>query len=421
VHRRDWPQAPAGACAAALCSLREPQRGYQGPALSASVADLAAAAAGHGRLAIDTEFVSERRYRAQLCLVQVAVPQPGAPDDVLTEVIDPLEGAGPDQVRPLADALANPDIEVVMHAGRQDIALLRRAWRTEIRGVFDTQVAGGFVGLGSQEGYESLVRKVLGVQLRGSEGFTRWDRRPLSEQQLAYAADDARLLLALGSGLEERLAEAGRLDWAREESHALESSSDEREPDRLYERLPRIGRLSPKQRAVARELVEWRERTAEAMDRPGGFVLSDATLVELARRSPRDLEALESIRGLPPQTYRRRGEELLRVLQKGAEREPPPAPPEPPRRDPHDAPLVSLAQSLVRQRSLESGVAFDVIANQSELAALVTALRRGEEPRDVRVASGWRAELVGRELHELIAGRLTLSVGADGRLQVSES
>jgi ribonuclease D len=340
---------------------------------------------------------------------------------VLTEVIDPLEGAGPDQVRPLADALANPDIEVVMHAGRQDIALLRRAWSTEIRGVFDTQVAGGFVGLGSQEGYESLVRKVLGVQLRGSEGFTRWDRRPLSEQQLAYAADDARLLLALGSGLEERLAEAGRLDWAREESHALESSSDEREPNRLYERLPRIARLRPKQRAVARELVEWRERTAEAMDRPGGFVLSDATLVELARRSPRDLEALESIRGLPPQTYRRRGEELLRVLQKGAEREPPPAPPEPPRRDPHDAPLVSLAQSLVRQRSLESGVAFDVIANQSELAALVTALRRGEEPRDVRVASGWRAELVGRELHELIAGRLTLSVGADGRLQVSES
>jgi ribonuclease D len=389
--------------------------------VSPSIADLAAAAAGHGRLAIDTEFVSERRYRSQLCLVQVAVPQPGAPDDVLTEVIDPLGKDGPDAVRPLAESLADPDIEVVMHAGRQDIALLRRTWRTEIRGVFDTQVAAGFVGLGSQEGYESLVRKVLGVQLKGSEGFTRWDRRPLSEQQLAYAADDARLLLALGSGLEERLAEAGRLDWAREESRALESSSDERDPDRMYERLPRIARLKPKQRAVARELVEWRERIAEGMDRPGGFVLSDATLVELARRSPGDLDALESIRGLPPQTYRRRGEELLRVLQRGAEREPPPAPPEPPRRDPHDAPLVSLAQALVRQRSLESGVAFDVIANQAELAALVGALRRGREPNDVRVASGWRAELVGRELHELIAGRRTLSVGADGRLQVSES
>jgi ribonuclease D len=336
-------------------------------------------------------------------------------------VIDPLEGAGPDQVRPLADALANPDIEVVMHAGRQDVALLRRTWRTDLRNIFDTQVAAGLVGLGSQEGYESLVRKVLGVQLRGSEGFTRWDRRPLSEQQLEYAADDARLLLALGAGLEERLAEAGRLEWAREESRALESATDERDPDRLYERLPRIGRMKPAQRAVARELVEWRERTAEAMDRPGSFVLSDASLVELARRKPSNAEELEGIRGLPPQTFRRRGEELLRVLARGAEREAPPAPPEPPRRDPHDAPLVALAQALVRQRSLESGVAFDAIATQSELASLVGALRRGTEPDGVRASSGWRAELVGEELKELIAGHRTLSVGEDGRLRVSES
>jgi ribonuclease D len=353
--------------------------------------------------------------------VQVAVPEPGAPDDVLTEVIDPLEGAGRDEVRPLAEALADPAVQVVMHAGRQDVALLRRTWRTEVRNVFDTQVAAGLIGLGSQEGYESLVRKVLKVQLRGSEGFTRWDRRPLSEQQLAYAADDARLLLALGTGLEERLEKAGRLEWAREESRGLESSSDERDPDRLYERLPRIGRLKPAQRAVARELVEWRERTAENMDRPGGFVLSDATLVERARRRPSDLDGLESIRGLPPQTFRRRGEELLRVLARGAEREPPPPPPEPPRRDPHDAPLVALAQALVRQRSLESGVAFDAIATQSELANLVAALRRGDDPSGVRAATGWRAELVGHELRELIAGHRTLSVGDDGRLRVSES
>jgi ribonuclease D len=374
----------------------------------------------HRRLAIDTEFVSERRYRSQLCLVQVAVPGTG-PDDVVTEVLDPLEGATPDRARPLADALADPEVEVVMHAGRQDVALLRRTWSTEITNVFDTQVAAGFVGLGSQEGYESLVRKVLDVQLKGSEGFTRWDRRPLSEQQIAYAADDARLLLALGTGLEERLEEAGRLEWAREESKALESSSDERRPDRIYERLPRIGRLKARQRAVARELVEWREGVAEGMDRPAGFVLSDATLVELARRSPSNLEALESIRGLSPQTLHRRGRELLEVLERGARREPPPPPPEPPRRDPHDAPLVALAQALVRQRSLESGVAFDLIATQSELAILVGALRRGGEADRVRAAHGWRAQLVGDELRELIAGRRTLSVGDDGRLLVTES
>lgn len=343
------------------------------------------------------------------------------PDQVITEVLDPLEGAGSDHVRPLAEALADPDIEVVMHAARQDVGLLRRSWATEVTNLFDTQVAAGFLGLGSQEGYEALVRKLLGVQLRGNEGFTRWDRRPLSEQQLRYAADDARLLLALGSGLEERLADVGRLDWAREESRALEASSDERDPDRIYERLPRIGRLKPQQRAIARELVEWRERTAERMDRPAGFVLSDATLVELARRAPRDLEGLDSIRGLSPQTRNRRGRELLVVLERGAERQAPPAPPEPPRRDPHDAPLVALAQALVRHRSLESGVAFDLIATQSELATLVAALRRGVEPDGVRAARGWRAQLVGEELRELVAGRRTLSVGDDGRLRVSES
>src|SRR5919202_5971563 len=113
-----------------------------------------------------------------------------------------------------------------MHAGRQDVALLRRTWRTEVRNVFDTQVAAGFLGFGGQEGYESLVRKVLGVRLQGVEGFPRWDRRPLSEAQLAYARDDARCLLALGSELERRLEEAGRLEWAREECRALESASD---------------------------------------------------------------------------------------------------------------------------------------------------------------------------------------------------
>jgi ribonuclease D len=352
--------------------------------------------------------------------VQVAVPGSG-PDDVVTEVIDPLEGAGPDEMQPLAQALADPAIEVVMHAGRQDVALLRRTWSTELTNIFDTQVAAAFVGLGSQEGYESLVRKVLNVQLKGSEGFTRWDRRPLSEQQISYAADDARLLLALGTGLEERLEAAGRLEWAREESKALESASDDRSPERMFERLPRVGRLKARQRAVARELVEWREQVAEGMDRPAGFVLSDATLVELARRSPGSLEALESIRGLSPQTLHRRGRELLEVLERGARREPPPAPPEPPRRDPHDAPLVALAQALVRQRSLESGVSFDVIATQSELATLIAALRRGAEVDRVRVATGWRAELVGDELRELVAGRRTLSAGEDGRLRVSRS
>ena len=381
---------------------------------------LAERAAAHRRVAIDTEFVSERRYQALLCLAQVAVPDPQASDGVRTEVIDPLGDDTPD-AGPLARVLADPAVEVVVHAGRQDIAILRRTWRTEISNVFDTQVAAGFLGYGNQESYESLVRRVLGVRLKGSEGFTKWDRRPLTALQLEYAADDARLLLALGGALEEQLSERGRLAWAREESRALEQSTDERTPQRIYERLPRLGRLGEPGRAVARELVEWRERVAQSMDRPAGYVLPDQALIELARRAPGDRAALEHIRGLPPQTLHRRGAELVDAIARGRKRPPPPAPPLPPGRDSADAPVVALAQALVRHRSMEAGVAVELIATQSELASLVHALRQGAEPDGVRVSHGWRRELVGAELAELIAGRRALSVDASGRLRVSDA
>jgi ribonuclease D len=381
-------------------------------------AALAERAAAQGRLAIDTEFVSERRYQALLCLAQVAVPDPEAADGVRTDVVDPLADAPPDPA-PLARVLADPKVEVVVHAGRQDIAILRRTWATEVTCVFDTQLAAGFLGFGNQEGYESLVRKVLGVRLKGSEGFTRWDRRPLTAQQLEYAADDARLLLALGQQIEGRLRERGRFDWAREECAALEQSSDERDPGRVYERLPRLSRLNERARAVARELVEWREDVARSMDRPPAYVLPDQALIELARRAPRDRHGLEQIRGLPAQTMHRRGDPLLQAIARGREREAPPPPPEPPSRDPADAPLIALAQALVRHRSMEEGVAVELIATQPELAALVSALRRGEDGDQVRVAQGWRRELVGAELAELVAGRRALSVAPDGGLRVT--
>jgi len=383
------------------------------------IAELAERASSGGRIAIDTEFVSERRYQALLCLVQVAVPDPDAEDGVRTEVLDPLEGDL--DFSPLARVLADPTVEVLMHAGRQDVGILRRSWSTEVTNLFDTQVAAGFLGFGNQEGYESLVRKVLHVKLKGSEGFTKWDRRPLTALQLEYAGDDARLLLTLGEELERRLEERGRLEWAREESRALEDVRDERDADRSFEKLPRLARLSDSARAVARELVEWREQEARTADRPPGAVLPDQALVELARRTPRDRNGLEQIRGLPPQMLHRRGDALLAAIARGRDRPAPEPPPEPSPRDPADAPLVSLAQALVRHRSMESGVAVELIATQSELGTLVHSLRRGDDGDHVRVTHGWRRELVGDELRELVKGRRALSVGPDGGLVVREA
>ncbi|MCW3030423.1 MAG: ribonuclease, partial [Solirubrobacterales bacterium] len=135
--------------------------------------ELAAAARDAGKLALDTEFVGEGRYRTLLCLIQLAVP---IGEDTHIELLDPLaddfDGA------PLAAVLADPAVEIVVHAGRQDVTLLRRVLETELTSVFDTQVAAGFAGMGAQSSYESLLADALGLRVAKSASFTRWDRRP---------------------------------------------------------------------------------------------------------------------------------------------------------------------------------------------------------------------------------------------------
>jgi ribonuclease D len=383
--------------------------------------ELARLATEHGQLAIDTEFVSERRYQALLCLAQVAVPDPSQAGGVRTEVLDPLDDSKRLDPAPLARVLADPDVEIVVHAGRQDVAILRRTWETDVVNVFDTQVAAGFLGMGNQKGYESLARRVLGIQLRGGEGFTRWDKRPLTERQLTYAADDARCLLALGDAIARELRDTGRLEWAREECRIVERSNDERSPERAYEKLPNLRRLDGRQRAAARQLCEWREAAARELDRPPSYLIPDQALLQLARRRPADKEGLEQIRGLPQQTLHRRAREVLDAIASAGDDAPVVGPPPGPQRDAADAPVVSLAQAIVRHRARESKVATELIATQSELTALVSAVRRGEDGDGIRALHGWRRELVGEELIDLVDGRLAVSVAPTGSLHVERT
>jgi len=378
--------------------------------LAADSASIAARADAAGSLAVDTEFVSERRYRPLLCLVQVSVAEATGEAPTI-EVFDPL--AGPD-LGPLAGALGDPGVEVLMHAARQDVGLLRRDLGTEVTALFDTQVAAGFLGLGGQVGYTDLVSRVLGVRPTPSEGFTRWDKRPLSEEQLTYARGDVEHLPALAAALRERLEAAGRLEWALEECRPLEASSVERDQENVFRRLPGLAKLKGPGRAAARELVAWREEVAEAADRAATSVLPDHVLVELARRPPATPQALENVRGLPEATRHRRGTELLAAIERGREREAPPAAPGAPRPDPADAPVMGLAQALLRQRALENDVSAELVANQADLGRVVAAVRAGEPEPDARPLAGWRRELVGEELLELLAGGGALRVGRTG-------
>ena len=386
---------------------------------SADVTALAELARASGRLGIDTEFMGEGRYQTLLCLVQVAVETAERKGDVRIEVLDPLDDAL--DLAPLAAVLADPDIEIVMHAGRQDVALLRRVCQTSITNLFDTQLAAGFAGLRAQLGYEALLHELLNVRLQKSASFTRWDARPLSAEQIDYARDDVRHILQATSELQERLRARGRLDWAREECVALASATDERDPDTIFGRLPRVNSLDPKLRAIARELVVWREDTARTQDRPIPSVLSDATLIEVAKRRPSQMTQLEQIRGLNEQTLRRRGRAILEAVVRGRSRPPIPVVGDRPSQpDALDAPVIALAEALVRTRALEGELAYELIAARADLQRIVLAMRDGNPPPDVRTLQGWRRQVVGDELLELLDGRRALTVGPDRHVAVAE-
>ena len=381
-------------------------------------ADIAAAAAGArrvGRIGIDTEFMSEGRYRALLCLVQVAVDE--ADGDPLIYLIDSLTGV---DITPLAALLGDPGIEIVLHAGRQDVAILRRAWETELNNIFDTQIAAGFTGASAQAGYGNLLGSVLGQRVGKTASYTRWDARPLTGEQLGYAAEDVAHLLQLADEIQRRLSGSGRLEWAREECRRLESATDERDPETAWERLPRVGQLDPRSRAVAKALAAWRERTASELDRPVGSIVADPALVELAKRRPSSTGALEQIRGLHPPTIKRRGEAILDAIQRGLDATPIPRDEARARSEPGDAPLIALSEALLRARALEAGLAYELIASRAELELIVGAARRNEPEPDVRTLTGWRRELVGDDLRDLLAGRSAVSVGPERRLELRD-
>jgi ribonuclease D len=387
-----------------------------GLANSDDVAVSAQLAKARGRLGIDTEFMSEGRYRALLCLTQVAVEDPSEPTGIRTILIDGLDVSV--DVRPLAELLADADVEIVMHAGRQDVAILRRAWATHLTSVFDTQIAAGFVGESAQSGYGNLLSSVLGLKVGKTASYTRWDARPLTGEQLSYAAEDVAHLLQLTDEIQGRLEKTGRFEWATEECRRLEAATDERDPETAWERLPRVGQLDPQARAVAKRLAAWRERTAATEDRPVGQVLQDPPLLELAKRHPRQVEALSQIRGIHPSFIKRRATDLLEAIRAGLEDPPIPREAKRGHSDSSDAPLIALAEALLRARAMDAGLAYELIASRSDLEQIISASRQSAPEPEVRTLSGWRRELVGSDLESLLSGRVAVAVGGSRRLEL---
>ena len=369
---------------------------------AAGVDAVVAEARAEGRAAIDLEFLWEKTYAPIACLAQVATARG-------VHLIDPIDGA---PLGPVAELVADPDVEVVMHAPSADLTLLGMAFGTRPRRLTDMQIVAGFVGLGAGQGLATLLERVLGVKLDKGERYTDWSRRPLSGAQLEYGAADVAHLLELADELARRAEELGRTEWVAEE-HARRYGPDARlvpDPASAWRRVKGGGRLGSRDRAVLVELAAWREREAARRDKPVAWVVPDRTLVEIAHRRPADRRALESERGLPDRIRGADADGML-VAMRAGEAAPPltlPPPPSPELQHRLDV-LAPLGAVLVAARAAAVDLAPSLLATRDEIAAFLLGALRGDVD-GAALGSGWRLELAGDALMELAEGRLALGV-----------
>ncbi len=346
------------------------------------------------RFALDTEFISERRFSPELGIIQIGT-------DEQAKIIDPQSV---EDLSPFCEVLCDKHVEKVVHAGRQDLEIFYRLGGEIPTPVFDTQIAAALVGIGEQISYTRLVEDLLGVSLKRHEGFTDWRERPLSENQIEYALDDVRYLLPVADRLRRRLRRLGRLKWAREEFAGLiaDIQTTQSPPEERYRQVRRWGTLSPRRLAVLRELAAWRESEAERRNRPRGRIIPDEVLVEIARRSPTTLSQLKKIRALNPGIVKHEGNQLLEAVERGLdvrEDQWPSRKAQPGKAKPPPG-LVDLLSTVLRARAEELRIAPTILAKRQDLERLAV-----DRNARVPVLQGWRYELIGKELVDLLEGK----------------
>jgi len=355
-----------------------------------------------GWIALDTEFLREKTYYPKLCLVQVATPDTVA-------CIDTLALA---ELAPLLDVIFDTSVTKVMHAARQDMEIFYHLRGEPPSPVFDTQVAALLLGYSDQIGYASLVREVLGVALDKLHTRADWSERPLSPEQLKYAADDVVYLVQVYQSMTRRLAELGRLDWLAEDFVQL-SNPDlySAHPEAAWLRVKGVNRLKGAALAVLQALAGWREALAQEKDRPRGWLLRDDVMVDIARHKPATLAALGKIRGVSKGLLNRDGRRLLDLIAAAVQQ--PPAPLSrstvPPRLNASQDALVDVLTAVVRMSGAANSLNPAVLAGRKDLERLVAG------NGDCAVLHGWRRGLVGNQLQALLDGELDLSV-RDGKL-----
>jgi ribonuclease D len=338
----------------------------------------------HSSIGVDTEFLRERTFFPKLCLLQLA-----AGGHIWC--VDTLRGGSLDALVP---ALTAPQTPKIIHAARQDLEAFYLTTKRVISPVFDTQIAAGCVGLKPQIGYAELVKTLLNVTIPKGQTRTDWSKRPLTREQLDYAADDVLYLGEIAARLTARLDELGRTHWAAEDCAALgDPRLYEPDPSLAWERLRGIGQIDPAPRARAKSVAIWREKLARERDLPRSWIIPDAAIFAIAEANPGSRAALGALAAMPPNFNDAFAASLLHTLQQEASvAVTDTLPGQESRPTPEQKAAIDRLARVVDTRAAELEVSAELLAPRGELKALVMGRR------DTHALTGWRRKEIGDRL-----------------------
>ena len=353
-------------------------------------------------LAIDTEFMRERTYYPQLCLIQIA----GNSDAVIVDAL-----ANEINLNPILDLMANQQITKVFHACRQDMEIFFNLNRKIPFPVFDTQIGAMVCGFGESISYDKLVRQITGIQIDKSSRFTDWSHRPLSKQQLNYALSDVTHLRTIYVSLLKQLEQNGRITWLDEEFQTvLSPKTYDISLNQIWKRL-KIKAGKPRFLILIRELCAFREMEAQSRNIPRNRVIRDDVLLDIAARSPRSSIDLAKVRSLSPQfSEGRMGKNILRVVAEASDIPESDAPQleKLDKQKKQKPALIELLKVLLKHKSEDYNVAQKLIASAADLEAIAE-----DDNADVLALNGWRKDVFGDDALLLKSGKIALSAARD--------
>jgi len=359
-------------------------------------------------LSLDTEFLREKTYYAKLCLLQMATR-----DEIV--IVDPIRV--PD-ITPLAVLLEDENIVKIFHASKQDLEILYHEVGVLPRPVFDTQIAASMLGNAQQVGLGALVSKICNVNLKKSDSFTDWSKRPLTPSQIEYAEDDVRYLAEMYDNMQAKLRKLGRQHWLDEDFAMLSDySSFEEDPRERYLHLKRFHNLSRRQLSAAREVTAWREVFAQNHDIPRKWVLTDEQIVEICRKEATNVSDLFLIRGVREKLNTEEARKVAHLVEVGLNVPENELPEENSHRknEPNVDELVDVMTAIARVRAKENNVALQTLASHADLEALARGHRAKND-----LMTGWRKKMIGNDLIKLLEGKMAIRI-LGGQLTIEEN